>query len=186
MPLRPTAWRDDFTELGKTGDAGGPHATFWPDEALNHFDAVVIGEAESVWAAGACRMPSAARCSRSISGSRASLDGLPTPRYDLLSAGFFVRRVIQATRGCPFFCSFCSVPSVNPGFRVRPVAEVVRDIQYDDFPHWWQRKVVWFWDDNLTAKRAYIKELLRAMIPLKKWWLTQASMDIGRTPSCSI
>ena len=88
--------------------------------------------------------------------------------------------MIQATRGCPFFCSFCSVPSVNPGFRVRPVQEVVRDIQYDDFPHWWQRKVVWFWDDNLTARRPYVKELLRAMIPLKKWWLTQASMDIAR------
>jgi hypothetical protein len=33
----------------------------------------------------------------------------------------------------------------------------------------WQRKIVWFWDDNLTARRSYIKELLRAMIPLKKW-----------------
>jgi radical SAM superfamily enzyme YgiQ (UPF0313 family) len=107
---------------------------------------------------------------------------MPTPRYDLLPKGFFVRRVVQATRGCPFFCSFCSVPAVNPGFRVRPVAEVVRDIRYNRFPHWWQRKVVWFWDDNLTAKRAYVKELLRAMVPLKKWWLTQASMDIARDP----
>ena len=55
---------------------------------------------------------------------------------------------------------------------------MIRDIQYDEFPHWWQRKLVWFWDDNLTARRAYIKPLLREMIPLKKWWLTQASMDI--------
>jgi radical SAM superfamily enzyme YgiQ (UPF0313 family) len=62
------------------------------------------------------------------------------------------------------------------------VAEVIRDIQYNRFPHWWQRKVVWFWDDNLTANRRYIKELLRAMIPLKKWWLTQASMDIAKDP----
>jgi radical SAM superfamily enzyme YgiQ (UPF0313 family) len=57
---------------------------------------------------------------------------------------------------------------------------VIKDIQYNDFPYWWQRKVVWFWDDNLTANRSYVKELLRAMIPLKKWWLTQASMDIVR------
>jgi radical SAM superfamily enzyme YgiQ (UPF0313 family) len=40
--------------------------------------------------------------------------------------------------------------------------------------------VVWFWDDNLTANRAYIKDLLRAMRPLDKWWLTQASMDIAK------
>jgi radical SAM superfamily enzyme YgiQ (UPF0313 family) len=170
-----------YKELGKTVIAGGPHVTFWPDEALNYFDAVVIGEAETVWAEVLQDAERGALRQKYI-GQPSSLDGLPTPRYDLLSSGFFVRRVIQATRGCPFFCSFCSVPSVNPGFRLRPVQEVVRDIQYDDFPHWWQRKVVWFWDDNLTAKRAYIKELLRAMIPLNKWWLTQASMDIGRDP----
>jgi len=113
-------------------------------------------------------------------GTPPSLEGLPVPRYDLLPNAFFVKRVVQATRGCPFSCSFCSVPSLNPGFRMRPVEEVIRDIQYDAFPHWWQRKIVWFWDDNLTAKRAYIKALLRAMIPLKRWWLTQASMDIAQ------
>jgi radical SAM superfamily enzyme YgiQ (UPF0313 family) len=75
--------------------------------------------------------------------------------------------VVQATRGCPFTCSFCTVPSINPGFRTRPAADVIRDIQYDRFHHWWQRKVVWFWDDNLTVKRAYIRELLAAMIPLR-------------------
>jgi radical SAM superfamily enzyme YgiQ (UPF0313 family) len=72
------------------------------------------------------------------------------------------------------------VPSINPGFRFRPVDEVLESITYDNFKHWWQRKIVWFWDDNLMAKRQYIKDLLRAMIPLKKWWLTQASMDIAK------
>ena len=46
--------------------------------------------------------------------------------------------------------------TVNPGFRVRPVAEVLRDMAYDEFPSWWQRKAVWFWDDNHPARRAYI------------------------------
>jgi radical SAM superfamily enzyme YgiQ (UPF0313 family) len=40
--------------------------------------------------------------------------------------------------------------------------------------------LVWFWDDNLTANRPYVKELLEAMVPLKRWWLTQASMDIAK------
>jgi len=165
-----------FKQMGKTVIAGGPHVTFWPDEALTCCDAVVIGEAESVWAEVLDDAEQGTLQPKYI-GQPTSLEGLPTLRYDLLSPAFFVRRVIQATRGCPFFCS---VPSVNPGFRVSPVDEVIRDIQYDDFPHWWQHKVVWFWDDNLTARRPYVKELLRAMIPLNKWWLTQASMDIGR------
>jgi radical SAM superfamily enzyme YgiQ (UPF0313 family) len=63
---------------------------------------------------------------------------------------------------------------------MRPVEKVIADIRYNNFKHWWQRKLVWFWDDNLTANRRYISELLTAMIPFKKWWLTQASMDIAK------
>ena len=54
-------------------------------------------------------------------------------------------------RGCPFTCSFCSVPDLNPGFRVRPVDEVIRDIESSHFTLPWQEKVAWFWDDNLGA-----------------------------------
>ena len=103
---------------------------------------------------------------------------LPTPRYDLLEKRFIVPRVIQATRGCPFSCSFCSVPDLNPGFRVRPVADIVRDIAETHFPHFWQEKVAWFWDDNLLVQRRWAKELLRELAGLGRWWLTQASIDI--------
>lgn len=176
----PEAYRlaAEFRKRGKRVVAGGPHVTFNAEEALRHCDSVVLGEAESVWPELLADAAGGRLRSRYIGGSQA-LAGLPIPRYDLLKEKFFVPRVVQATRGCPFTCSFCSVPAHNPGFRTRPVDEVLRDIRYDRFRHWWQRKVVWFWDDNLTAKRAYIRELLTAMIPLRKWWLTQASMDIG-------
>lgn len=168
---------DRFKERGKTVVAGGPHVTYLPEEALQHVDTVIAGEAERSWPEylGDLGQGTAKRLYRD---SAPSLDGLPTPRYDLLSDRYVVRRVVQATRGCPFSCSFCTVPSLNPGFRTRPIDDVIRDLEYDDFPHWWQRKVVWFWDDNLTVKRKYIKPLLREMIPLNKWWLTQASLDI--------
>ncbi len=168
----------EYRKRGKRVVAGGPHATFNSDEVLQHCDSVVIGEAESVWSE-LLADASIGELRARYTGQAQPLSGLPTPRYDLLPGAFFIRRVVQATRGCPFTCSFCTVPTINPGFRTRPVEEVIADIQYDRFQHWWQRKVVWFWDDNLTAKRSYIRALLAAMIPLKKWWLTQASMDIG-------
>jgi radical SAM superfamily enzyme YgiQ (UPF0313 family) len=176
----PEAYRlaDEFRKRGKPVVAGGPHVTFNADEALEHVDSVVIGEAESIWTQLLDDASTGKLRSRYI-GTAQPLAGLPTPRYELLRGNFFIQRVVQATRGCPFTCSFCTVPTINPGFRTRPVTDVIKDIQYDRFPHWWQRKVVWFWDDNLTAKRSYIRELLAAMIPLRKWWLTQASMDIG-------
>jgi radical SAM superfamily enzyme YgiQ (UPF0313 family) len=66
---------DAFRLRGKTVVAGGPHATYWPEECLQHVDAVVLGEAETTWPAvvrdaergalrprhASCRRPGAAR-----------------------------------------------------------------------------------------------------------------------------
>ena len=177
----PEAYRlaAEFRRRGKIVVGGGPHATFSPDEALRYCDAVVVGEAESVWPR-LLEDVEAGRLQPRYDGAPASMRGVPTPRYDLLPKRFFVPRVLQATRGCPFTCSFCTVPTLNPGFRMRPVDDVLKDIAYDDFAYWWQRKIVWFWDDNLTIRREYIRDLLTRMVPLKRWWLTQASMDIAK------
>jgi radical SAM superfamily enzyme YgiQ (UPF0313 family) len=177
----PEAYRlaAEFRRRGKLVVAGGPHVTFNAAEAMRFCDAVVVGEAESVWVR-LLEDIEAGCLQRRYLGKPLDLQGLPTPRYDLLPRYYFVPRVVQATRGCAFTCSFCSVPLLNPGFRTRPVNEVIRDIEYNRFRHWWQRKIVWFWDDNLTVKRDYVKRLLTAMVPLRKWWLTQASMDIAR------
>lgn len=175
----PEAYRlaSAYRQRGKTTIAGGPHVTFAAEEALRFVDSVIIGEGESVWAQLFDDLEHNQLQSR-YEGKALPLTHIPTPRYDLLPPQYFVRRVVQATRGCPFSCSFCTVPTLNPGFRTRPIESVLGDIRYNNFRWWWQRKMVWFWDDNLTANRPYIKELLRQMIPLQKWWLTQASMDI--------
>ncbi|MGX5820346.1 B12-binding domain-containing radical SAM protein [Chitinophaga lutea] len=171
----------EFRKRGKVVVAGGPHVTYCKEEALAYFDAVVTGEAENVWPQ-LLEDTEQGQLKQVYAGSPCDMKGLPTPRYDLLPDRFFIKKVVQATRGCPFSCSFCTVPSLNPGFRLRPVEDVIRDASYDRFPFWWQRKIVWFWDDNLTIRRPYIRELLTQMIPLKKWWLTQASMDIAKDP----
>jgi radical SAM superfamily enzyme YgiQ (UPF0313 family) len=171
----------EFRNRGKILVAGGPHVTYCQEESLNYFDAIVTGEAENVWVE-MLRDIELGQLKQVYKGTPCDMTNLPTPRYDLLPNRFFIKKVIQATRGCPFSCSFCTVPSLNPGFRLRPVEDVIRDASYDKFPHWWQRKIVWFWDDNLTIKRPYIRQLLNEMIPLKKWWLTQASMDIAKDP----
>ncbi|MDI1434302.1 B12-binding domain-containing radical SAM protein [Polyangium sorediatum] len=168
---------DRYRALGVRVVAGGPHVSYWTEEALEHVDVVVTGEAESVWPE-LLRDLDRGTPRRVYRGEPASLAGLPTPRYDLLEDRFLVPRVLQATRGCPFTCSFCTVPDLNPGFRVRPVDDVVRDIATTRFPRFWQDKVAWFWDDNLLVQRRWAKELLRAMVGLDRWWLTQASIDI--------
>ena len=171
----------EFKKRGKVVVAGGPHVTYCQEEALKYFDAIVSGEAENVWPKLLQDME-LGQLQPVYAGTPCDMKSLPTPRYDLLPGRFFIKKVLQATRGCPFSCSFCTVPSLNPGFRLRPVEDVLRDASYDHFSYWWQRKIVWFWDDNLTIRRPYIRQLLTGMIPLKKWWLTQASMDIAKDP----
>ncbi len=172
---------EEFRKCSKIVVGGGPHITYNEEESLQYFDAIVTGEAEDVWPV-LLEDTEKGALKNIYRGTPCDMQDLPTPRYDLLPNKFFIKKVLQATRGCPFSCSFCTVPSLNPGFRLRPVKDVVRDAAYDDFPYWWQRKIVWFWDDNLTIRRPYIKALLQEMIPLKKWWLTQASMDIAKDP----
>jgi radical SAM superfamily enzyme YgiQ (UPF0313 family) len=163
---------------------GGPHVTFLPGEAARHADAVVVGEAELVWGQVLADFR-AGRVQPIYQADRVhTLAGLPTPRYDLIEPDFAVPHVVQATRGCPYRCTFCATPTINPGFRTRPLDEVIRDIAAplrngaSPFADWLQNKLVWFWDDNLTANCRYVKALLREMIPLRKWWLTQASLDL--------
>ena len=61
---------------------------------------------------------------------------------------------------------------------MRPIDDVIRDIEGSTFRFWWQNKVVWFWDDNLLVRRVWARQLLRELAGLNRWWLTQASLDI--------
>jgi hypothetical protein len=38
--------------------------------------------------------------------------------------------IIKLTEGCPFRCSYCSVPVIQPGFAVRPVTICVEELQH--------------------------------------------------------
>lgn len=172
---------DRYRSMGVRVVAGGPHVSYWPDEALQHVDAIVTGEADDVWPEVLADAERDA-LQRVYRGGSPEIGGMPTPRYDLLESTFLVPRVLQATRGCPFRCRFCTVPSLNPGFRVRPIDEVLRDVAAPVVPRGfmrsWREKVAWFWDDNLLVKRRWAKDLLRGMRGMDRWWLTQASIDI--------
>lgn len=161
---------------------GGLHVTYEPEEALKHCDTVVRGEAEGVlptlladFATGVLK--------RSYNSSDPPRSfGKPYARRDLLRWYHHRHLVaVQATRGCPHHCEFCSVPLFfGYRYRRRPVQEVVTEIREtsDSYP----RLYVFFVDDNIGGTPGYAKELFRALIPFKIRWASFASLRMSEDP----
>jgi radical SAM superfamily enzyme YgiQ (UPF0313 family) len=166
---------DAFRERGVKVVMGGIHVSTLPDEALQHCDSVVIGEAEGLWEKVIQDFRRERLKSKYQNGSFVDLRGLPIPRRDLLDPKDYVTvNTVQTTRGCPFNCSFCSVKLFNGGrYRFRPVEDVVEEIK--TLPS----KNVFFVDDTILNQRERTKKLFKALIPLRIRWGSQSTILIA-------
>jgi len=169
---------DAFRRRGVTVVMGGVHASNLPGEALEHCDAVVVGEAEGAWEQLMLDF-SRGQLKRVYQNNRlASLKGLPIPRRDLLTPDDYVTiNTVQTTRGCPHNCSFCSVTRFNGRtYRFRPISDVVREIE--SLPS----RNVFIVDDNIMSNRLRTTKLFEALTPLGLRWGSQCTISIARDP----
>lgn len=174
---RAYALADSFRARGIPVVLGGWHVTFCPDEAAAHADAVVVGEADDVWGAVLADVERGALRPRYTSRNDTDLARYPRVRRDLLDGRrYFTQNLVQATRGCPYRCSFCSVSTINPKYRRRPVADVAAEIRRLD------GRTLFFIDDNLLIHRKYTRELFEALVPLRRRWVGEASIDLADDP----
>ena len=167
-----------FRNLGVPVVMGGIHATMCIEEAMEHADSIVTGEAESIWQ----QVLDDVMCGnlkRRYDGGLAEINDVPSARHDLLASGYALG-VIQTTRGCPLNCTFCSVTAFNgTRYRQRPISEVMREFQR--IPE----KYVLVVDDNLIGTRpehlTRAKDLFRAMARanLRKKWIAQATINFA-------
>jgi radical SAM superfamily enzyme YgiQ (UPF0313 family) len=178
---------------------GGPHVTFLPDEALEHADFVIRGEAEEAiisfidtWENGNnfskvpnLSFPSDGKILHNpVKPLQRSLDMNPFPDFSLSK---FIRKKIagkitipvQTSRGCPFHCSFCSVTGMfGKVYRFRSTENVIEELRHYDS----NKNTIFFYDDNFTANRKRAKQLLKRMIEekLNFKWSTQVRVDIAK------
>ena len=168
---------DTFRAKGVKVVLGGIHPSMLPEEASQHADAVVVGEAEGIWPnlLEDFKANNLQRVYRQP--ERPSLLSLPIPRRDLFAEGaYLVRQTISTTRGCPYSCSFCSVTSFfGHTYRYRPVEEILKEIETFN-----KRKLIVFVDDNIVGNPKFAKELFRALVPYRIKWVGQASVTIAR------
>jgi radical SAM superfamily enzyme YgiQ (UPF0313 family) len=172
---RAYAMADRFRALGRTVVLGGIHVTAVPEEAAEHADAVVVGEAENIWPQLIADFLGERLERIYRAAERPDLEQWTPPRRDLFrDKGYFAPASTQTTRGCPFHCHFCSVTQFfGHTYRFRPVADVVREVVAMG------ARTVGFVDDNIVGNARRAKELFRALEPLKIRWISQASLTMA-------
>jgi len=154
---------------------GGPYVSFMTDEAINHADAIVIGEAEGSWRQ--CLKDFEQGNLQKIYDTHEYCDfkEIPPPRWDLVDMKKVFQVGIQVSRGCPYKCEFCLVTNLfGNKMRYRDISNVVQEIK--SLP---VRKML-FVDDNLTANKRYAHELMKALNPLKISWGCMSSIEIAK------
>ncbi len=158
---------------------GGYHPTLLPEEAGQHADAIVIGDAEGAWERV---VEDAARGRLRNSYSSPTADGAltgPAPDRGLYSGKRYAPvSLFQYGRGCRFNCDFCSIRAFyGSNLRQRPVADLVAEIEAVAPRH------IFFVDDNLFVDAARSRELFEALVPLGIRWSCQVSIDATRDPA---
>ena len=153
---------------------GGFHATLCPDEVAQYAEAVVCGEAETLWP----RVVDDARHGRLEKfyrqSGRPSLAELKPDRTVFRGKRYLPIGLVEAGRGCHFKCDFCAVQTVfNASQTRRPIDAIVAEIV--QLRH--ERKLFFFVDDNITSNMDQAKDFFRALIPLKVRWVSQSSIN---------
>ncbi len=141
---------------------GGYHASAMPEEAKQHANAVVVGEAELLWPEllndadneklkpfyiqNEPVIPERIPCVAGINRSLSPIGG------------------IESTRGCINRCEFCSISHSPMGSRLRlkpmeKVTEAIERLTHDYFI---------FMDSSLSINPAYSKKLFKKIKPLNK------------------
>jgi|GEM_PF-217415 len=189
---------DRLREKGIIVVMGGPHVTFMPEEAIEHSDYVVLGEGEYVFpelvealSRGEKVQPGPGLIVRGEEIHRLhapkvkDLNTLPIPDFSLVKGmnecSVRGKKVIplQATRGCPFDCSFCSVTEMfGRKFRHKSIERVLQEVEkYND-----KKYNIFFYDDNIAADKKWLKNLLREFVKreMKFSWCSQVRIDAAR------
>lgn len=153
---------------------GGFHPTLLPDEAERFAEAIVIGEAETIWAAVIDDLRHGTLRKRYQPEVQPSLDEIRVDRSIYAQKRYLPLSLVETGRGCRFPCEFCAVQSFfRRTHRSRPVDAVIAELQSLKR----RSKLFFFVDDNFTGSLTASKALLTEMQGLDIRWVTQMSIN---------
>ena len=167
----------DYRRRGVKVVMGGYHPTFLPEEALQFADAIVIGDAEAVWHQVLEDAENNSLSSIYQGEEFPCLDGIKFDRSIFQGKKYAPVTLVQYGRGCKYSCDFCSIRAFyGSNLRQRPIGQVIDEIKRH------AGKFLFLVDDNIFVNGDQARELFEALIPLKKKWFCQVSIDIAKDP----
>jgi len=170
---------DRYRAAGTQVVLGGLHVTALPHEAMQHADAIVVGEGESAWP----RLLADLRRGRldaiyDARGVTFDLADAPMPAYHLLDISRYNRLTVQTQRGCPWRCDFCAASiRLSPAYKIKPVAKVIAEIRR--IKELWAHPFIEFADDNTFANKRHSRDLLRALSREHIRWFTETDVSVA-------
>lgn len=170
---------EKYRELGIKVIFGGISTMLHAEETMLHADSIFLGEVEG-------------RLDQVFADFRADklqkvynfmskppeMSLVGPARRDILKTDLYYHKgyrmvdLFHASRGCVFDCYPCAVRYLGGrGFRPRPIDKVVEELSQMD------NNRLFIVDNSLSLDTEWEKDLFRAMIPLKKKWVSHTIED---------
>lgn len=184
---------------------GGMHASLMPEECLLHGDYVIRGDGRSISRLVEYLAHDREKDIRQIPNLVFKQDsGIiynpsetstinTVPDFSLVKDYYkpglkrFTRvpLLVNASRGCPHKCTFCSIKAIYPDVRKKDKAVIIEDIK-NQISHrsFWSKflpRIIWITDDNFFAEKNWAKDVLKELAKLKPGFkfVIQARPDIA-------
>jgi radical SAM superfamily enzyme YgiQ (UPF0313 family) len=186
---------DEYRRRGVKVVLGGPQISSVPMKAIEHADAVSVGEGELTWPRLVADAEKGELKDFYVSSPEPfvaegytvdQIDHYPDFRNFIkpdrtLFKKKYVFDTVFATRGCPIGCDFCSVSSIfGTSYRQKPIDHVIREIE--SFKNYY-----YLLDDVVFGRPStydYYLELYERISKLKKkrYWTGQINIDAASHP----
>jgi radical SAM superfamily enzyme YgiQ (UPF0313 family) len=171
---------DFYRSRGIAVVMGGITVSALVDQARQHCTSVVVGEGEPLWPRVLADFEQGALEPVYVQSPAGGFDlrEAPLPRFDLLDPAKYNRLTIQTSRGCPHRCEFCaSSILLTPHYKLKPVEKILNEVHA--IKRLWPRPFIEFADDNSFVNRDHARRLLRALVPERLRWFTEADVRVA-------
>ena len=165
----------EFRKRGKKVLMGGYHVTLCPEEAMEHADAVMVGNADRILPTVLTDLESGTLQKRYDGGACIQYKMPNRSIYTDKMKKYLPISLVETGRGCYHNCEFCSIAGYyHQHYLHREVADIITEIKSC------KHRIFFFVDDSIFSDKAFARELFEELKKLDIIWTTQITLDIAR------